>query len=177
MNRGWASPEFCIKSSKADHTIIIGYASVFGVIDDHNDIINQGAFKLAKAHDIRLLWQHDSATPIGIINHLEEDEYGLKIEAEINTKTIAGAEATALIKQGAVCGLSIGYQTKAPMRYNKQGVKIIDELELKEISIVTFPANASALISHIKQKHLEDQDFCNHSVQELESLIKQLENH
>ncbi len=94
MHTGWISPEFIIKSSKVDHTIISGYASVFGIADNQNDIMNKGAFKSAQNHEIKLLWQHDVTKPIGIITLLEEDEYGLKIEAEINNRVTNGKEAT-----------------------------------------------------------------------------------
>ncbi len=169
MQKGWISPGFIIKSSKADNTVIVGYASVFGVADNQNDIISNGAFKNTKSNQVRLLWQHDVTKPIGVVNYLEEDEYGLKIEAEINNRTLLGSEATALIKQKAVSGLSIGFIIKSS-DYNSHGIRVIDEVELMEISIVTFPANIMAGISEIKQ-----QIFDNASLEELEHLVRQLE--
>ena len=107
--------------------------------------------------------------PIGVIKYLAEDDYGLKIEAEINNKTLLGAEASALIKQKAVSGLSIGFTIKSS-DYNSQGLRVIEEVELMEISIVTFPANSRAGISQIKQQTLETT-----SLSELEYLVRQLE--
>jgi HK97 family phage prohead protease len=169
LQKGWISPEFFIKSSKADNTVIIGYASVFEVTDNQNDIISKGAFKNSQSHNVKLLWQHDVTKPIGVIKYLAEDDYGLKIEAEINNKTLLGAEASALIKQKAVSGLSIGFTIKSS-DYNIQGLRVIEEVELMEISIVTFPANNMAGISQIKQQRLDST-----SLDELEHLVRQLE--
>jgi hypothetical protein len=169
LQKGWISPEFFIKSSKPDNTVIIGYASVFEVTDNQNDIISKGAFKNSESHNVKLLWQHDVTKPIGVIKYLAEDDYGLKIEAEINNKTLLGAEASALIKQKAVSGLSIGFTIKSS-DYNLQGLRVIDEVELMEISIVTFPANSMAGISQIKQQAMDST-----LLDELEQLVRQLE--
>ena len=169
MQNGWISPEFFIKSSKSDNTVIIGYASVFEVTDNQNDIILKGAFKNSESHNVKLLWQHDVTKPIGVIKYLAEDDYGLKIEAEINNKTLLGAEASALIKQKAVSGLSIGFTIRSS-DYNLQGLRVIDEVELMEISIVTFPANNMAGISQIKQQTMDST-----WLDELEHLVRQLE--
>ena len=172
LEQGWISSDFIIKSSTRENTVFIGYASVFGVIDTHNDIVAKGAFKYAQSEEVRLLWQHDSTKPIGVVRFLEEDEYGLKLEAEINNKTVAGAEATELIKQRAVCGLSIGFSIKSS-DYNKQGVRVINDVDLREISIVTFPANKRAEIQQVKN----DSSLEQKSLDELEILIKQLANY
>ena len=169
MQNGWISPEFFIKSSKSDNTVIIGYASVFEVTDNQNDIISKGAFKNSESHNVKLLWQHDVTKPIGVIKYLAEDDYGLKIEAEINNKTLLGAEASALIKQKAVSGLSIGFTIRSS-DYNLQGLRVIDEVELMEISIVPFPANNMAGISQIKQQTMDST-----WLDELEHLVRQLE--
>ncbi|GAB4163727.1 MAG: HK97 family phage prohead protease [Rickettsiaceae bacterium] len=171
MQKGWISPEFIVKSRKDNNTIIVGYASVFGVTDSQNDVISKGAFKFTEAHKVKLLWQHDVTKPIGVVKALEEDEYGLKIEAEINSKTVAGAEAIELIKQKAVCGLSIGFVIKSS-DYSKNGVRVIDNVELMEISVVTFPSNTKAQINQIKQSCSK-----NEALDELSSLIEQLENY
>ncbi len=121
-----------------------------------------------------MLWQHDVTKPIGVIKCLEEDEYGLKIEAEINNKTLLGSEATALIKQKAVSGLSIGFTIKSS-DYNSRGLRVIYEVELMEISIVTFPANSMAGINQIKQQHLNYTNFNCSALEELSRLVKKLE--
>ncbi len=133
--------------------MVTGYASVYAVLDQHNDLIIKGAFALANTQDIKFLWQHDTQKPIGIIKSLSEDDYGLKIEAIINNKIEAGREAIELVRQGAVSGLSVGFNI-IDSNYNQLGQRIIIKAELIEISIVTFPANDRAKISNIYyEKH------------------------
>lgn len=140
---------FLIKSDMTNNTLISGYASVFGVIDNQNDIIEKGAFEAAIAADVKLLWQHDSLKPIGVINSIYEDDYGLKMDAEINNNVSFGKEASELVKQKALKGLSIGFSIK-DFAYNDQGVRLIKKIDLMEVSIVTFPANAKAGITYVK---------------------------
>ncbi|MBN8511561.1 MAG: HK97 family phage prohead protease [Rickettsiales bacterium] len=176
MKRGWISQEFIIKSSKNRNNIIAGYASVFDVADSQNDIVAKGAFKNTSHRDVRLLWQHDITKPIGVITSLEEDEYGLKMEAEINNSTSLGAEVSSLIKQKAVSGLSVGFSIKSS-NYNKLGNRIIEEVELMEISVVTFPANSMAEINNIKY-HSNDMIVSDTSLWlEVKSLLKQIEKY
>ena len=187
MQRGWISPEFIIKSGKINNTLISGYASVFGVTDSQNDMIAKGAFRSAEKDRVKLLWQHDVTKPIGIITILEEDEYGLKIEAEINNRLTAGAEATELIKQKAVCGLSVGFTINSS-NFDKQGVRVITDAKLMEVSVVTFPANDKATIIHMNRQTksavgLKEQTSALRSkkisvqLAELESLINKLEEY
>jgi len=176
LEKGWISSDFIVKSRRKDNTVISGYASVFGVIDTHNDLVVKGAFKNAKSHKVKLLWQHDVTKPIGIISLLKEDEYGLLLEAEININTVAGAEAAELIKQKAVAGLSIGFSINSS-DYNKEGSRVISDVELREISIVTFPANQHAEIQCIKEIDVTDSLLEQKNLKELAKLIKQIENY
>jgi len=176
LEKGWISSDFIVKSRRKDNTVISGYASVFGVIDTHNDLVVKGAFKNAESHKVKLLWQHDVTKPIGIISLLKEDEYGLLLEAEININTVAGAEAAELIKQKAVAGLSIGFSINSS-DYNKEGSRVISDVELREISIVTFPANQHAEIQCIKEIDVTDSLLEQKNLKELAKLIKQIENY
>ncbi len=81
-----------------ENTVISGYASVFNIIDSQNDIVQKGAFEDTKAENIKLLWQYDTQKPIGIIKSLYEDDYGLKIEAEINNRILLGKDTTELVR-------------------------------------------------------------------------------
>jgi HK97 family phage prohead protease len=129
-----------------------GYASVFSIIDNHNDVIMPGSFSNAinNHKNIKLLWQHKEEQPIGQILHLEEDSYGLKIEARLLRDVQQADEAYVLIKEGAIKGLSIGYRVKDFIIDPNEGVRYIKEIELFEVSLVTFPANNRAEITAVK---------------------------
>ena len=86
MLQGNICNQYLIKTGADLNTRLEGYASVFGTLDHHNDIIIKGAFASSIRKKIKLLWQHDTLKPIGIIHRLAEDDFGLKIEAEINNK-------------------------------------------------------------------------------------------
>jgi HK97 family phage prohead protease len=176
LEKGWVSSDFMVKSKRKDNTVISGYASVFGVIDTHNDVVVKGAFKNTESRKVKLLWQHDVTKPIGIISLLKEDEYGLLLEAEININTVAGAEAAELIKQKAVAGLSIGFSINSS-DYNKEGSRVISDIELREISIVTFPANQNAEIQYIKEIDIAEPLLEQKKLNELAKLVKQIENY
>lgn len=151
MNKQCGASEFLVKSHKGRNSFIYGYASVFNIIDSQNDVLVKGAFRQAKCSEVKLLWQHNIEKPIGVVQFLQEDTYGLKFEAEINVKTETGREAAELIKQKAVGGLSIGFSVNSS-HYDANGVQIIDDVDLAEISVVTFPANKSAAIRRVKSK-------------------------
>ena len=142
---------FSKSSDDRKNTIIYGYASVFENPDLDNDIVAKGAFKNLDPNKIKFLWQHDHSKPIGKIVSADMDSYGLKIEAEINNSSMFGAEASALIKQKAVEGLSIGFRTKS-CGYDGNGCRVIDDIDLFEISVVTFPANDKAQIHDFKAR-------------------------
>ena len=130
---------------------ICGYASVFNVIDHHGDIITKGAFANIDAMKVKFLWQHDATTPIGKIITLEEDDYGLYIEAELILAVNAAKEAYELVKTGSISGLSIGF---SPIKYSfdQDDNRIIEEVDLWEISLVTFPANNNAKVTDYKNQ-------------------------
>ncbi|GFE66711.1 HK97 family phage prohead protease [Litoreibacter roseus] len=123
---------------------ISGYASLFGAEDQGGDIVQRGAY--AKSLDtlkmqgisVKLLWQHDPATPIGVWDDVYEDERGLFVKGRLLTETQKGREAAALIEAGAIDGLSIGYRTVKADR-DANGRRQLAELELWEVSLVTFP--------------------------------------
>ena len=123
---------------------ISGYASVFGVRDRGGDVVMPGAYgaaleRLSKAGGrVKMLWQHDPAEPIGVWDRIEEDAHGLKVEGHLLPDVTRGREAAALLAAGAVDGLSIGYRTLRAEKLPGGGRKLI-ELELWEVSLVTFP--------------------------------------
>jgi len=124
---------------------IEGYAAIFGQPDRGGDVITRGAFAGGLAQrtaSVKMLWQHDPAQPIGIWDSINEDERGLHVKGRLLTTVQRGAEAAALLKAGALDGLSIGYRA---VKADRRGPhRHLTEIDLWEISLVTFPMNANA---------------------------------
>ena len=133
-----------------------GYGSVFGNKDLGNDVIEKGAFtkslRKRKAKGVKLLYQHKSDMPIGVFDEIKEDEHGLVVKGRLALKTQAGAEAYELLKMGALDGLSIGFRVNPKeVSYDKRANKrIIKEVDLMEVSLVTFPMNPQATVRSVK---------------------------
>lgn len=131
-----------------------GYASVFSVTDRGGDVVMPGSFtkSLQKypAGKVKLLWQHDTSEPVGVWTSLTEDSHGLKAEGQLLLETARGREAHALMKAGALDGLSIGFKTIRDEIDRKSGVRRLHEVELREVSLVTFPMNEDATITGVK---------------------------
>ncbi|MBU6165055.1 MAG: HK97 family phage prohead protease [Alphaproteobacteria bacterium] len=121
---------------------IAGYASVFDQPDKGGDVVVKGAFAGAAA-PLPLLWQHKQDEPIGFVDSLTEDGRGLRITARIVGEG-RGQAAAALVKAGAIDGLSFGYRVKAasPTRNGRR----LERLELVEVSLVTFPMQGEARV-------------------------------
>ena len=123
---------------------ISGYASLFGKADQGGDVVETGAYaaslsRLAgKGGRVKMLWQHDPAQPIGVWDEVREDAAGLWVKGRILSDVAKGREAAALIEAGAIDGLSIGYRTVRATKTAKGG-RLLSELELWEVSLVTFP--------------------------------------
>lgn len=131
--------------------VISGYASVFGVVDQHNDLINNGAFEKIDPEKVKLLWQHKLEEPIGIVEEIYEDDYGLYFRAKLLLDLPQAKTAYNLLKSRAISGVSIGF--KALKYHYKQDTRIIENIDLWEISLVTFPANMDANILEVKNQH------------------------
>lgn len=135
-----------------DGTQVEGYASLFGKRDQGGDVVQKGAYaaSLAKlaagGRAVKMLWQHDPAQPIGVWDEVREDATGLWVKGRILTEVEKGREAAALLSAGAIDGLSIGYRTVKAERDGK-GQRHLQELELWEVSLVTFPMLPEARVS------------------------------
>ena len=144
-----------IKATSEDGTVE-GYGSVFGVRDNYDDVIAKGAFVASlKQHQAdgtmpAMLWQHDADKPIGVWTEMVEDEKGLRIKGQLAMATVKGAEAHALLKMGAINGLSIGFMAKQWAYDRETDVRTLTEIDLWEVSLVTFPANEKARITNVK---------------------------
>lgn len=129
----------------ADHPpsplAIAGYASLWGVADLAGDVLVKGAFaaSLAQAGPgaIKMLHQHGEAVPVGVWDEMLEDEQGLFVRGRIMDWTPEGRLAQALIRAGALDGLSIGYRSRRAHREGR--LRVLSEVDLWEVSLVTFP--------------------------------------
>lgn len=138
----------------SDSGTFAGYGSVFGNKDLWGDIVMRGAFTRSIARKTpALLWQHNSDWPIGVYTNIEERAKGLYVEGALLINDVVQAkEAHALLKSGAIRGLSIGY-VPVSWEYTGDGEKrtrLLKEVDLWEISLVTFPANERALVQSVK---------------------------
>ena len=144
-----------IKATGEDGTVE-GYGSVFGVRDNYDDVIAKGAFiQSLKDHKAAgtmpaMLWQHDADKPIGVWTEMVEDEKGLRIKGQLAMETVKGKEAHALLKMGALNGLSIGFVSKEWAYDRETEVRTLTAIDLWEVSLVTFPANEKARVTNVK---------------------------
>ena len=144
-----------IKATGDDGTVE-GYGSVFGVRDNYDDVIAKGAFiQSLKDHKAAgtmpaMLWQHDADKPIGVWTEMVEDEKGLRIKGQLAMETVKGKEAHALLKMGALNGLSIGFMSKEWAYDRDTEVRTLTAIDLWEVSLVTFPANEKARVTNVK---------------------------
>lgn len=137
-----------------------GYGSIFGNIDSYGEIVVPGAFaKSLKAHakdktTPLLLWQHNAGEPIGVWENLVEDDKGLHGTGRLLKGIRRAEEAHILLKAGALRGLSIGYREVKTRPDGK--VLMLEELDLREISVVSFPANRQATVQAVKNERMEE---------------------
>ena len=136
-----------------------GYASVFNVIDQGMDVVAPGAFtKTLGTRKIKMLWQHDQAQPIGVWDEVREDERGLYVKGRILKDVAKGAEAMALLRAGAIDSMSIGYRAIEAVPEGNNQVRKLTEVDLFEISLVTFPMLPDAKVTSVKSIRTE-RDF------------------
>ena len=135
-----------------DGSRVEGYASLFGKRDQGGDVVQKGAYAASlsrlttQGRAVKMLWQHDPTQPIGVWDEVREDAVGLWVKGRILPEVDKGREAVALLAAGAIDGLSIGYRTVRAERDGK-GQRLLSELELWEVSLVTFPMLPEARVS------------------------------
>ena len=131
--------------------VVEGYASLFGRVDMGRDRVAPGAFRRSLARrgagGVKLLWQHDPGRPIGRWTEIAEDGVGLRVRGRLLPEVAQGREALALIRAGALDGLSIGFRTVRARREPATGVRELVEIDLWEISLVTFPQMPGARLA------------------------------
>jgi HK97 family phage prohead protease len=131
-----------------------GYASLFGETDLNRDVVQPGAFlksiRRRGPSGIRMLFQHDPAAPIGVWEEVREDRRGLFVRGRLMPEVAKAREVLALMRAGAIDGLSIGFRTVRGRTDAKTGVRRLIEVDLWEISVVTFPMLPAARVSAVK---------------------------
>ena len=134
--------------------VFVGYASLFGRRDQAGDIVMPGAFtqtlKRRGPADVRMLFQHDAAEPVGSWLEMRETDKGLYVTGRLERNVQRGRELFALLESKGLDGLSIGFRTLKARRDRAQAARLITEIDLWEISLVTFPMLDGARVSHVK---------------------------
>ncbi|MGI9439710.1 MAG: HK97 family phage prohead protease [Parvibaculales bacterium] len=127
---------------------ISGYASLFSSTDLGGDMIMAGAFRASLAkqqpRDIKMLYQHDITRPIGQWLNIRETEKGLWVEGQLTEHVQLADETLALIADGVLDGLSIGFRTIRAKASKGHIKRRLIEIQLVEISLVTFPMQPDA---------------------------------
>lgn len=132
-----------------------GYASVFGVQDSDGDVIVKGAFqKSIESYQKRgkypkMLWQHNPTMIVGKWTEMREDERGLWVKGSLILDVDKGREAYALMKAGELDAMSVGFNISEATAGDMRG-SVIEEIDLWEVSLVTWGANPDALITTVK---------------------------
>ena len=151
-NKAFKTIQFKTEPFDEEEGIFSGYGAVFGNVDSGGDIIEHGAFTrtLAKGWErVKILALHnDAILPIGKPVELREDENGLYLRAKISD-TATGRDVKTLIKDGVLNELSIGYEPVV-FEYDGNQIRHLKELELFEVSVVTWAMNEQAVITDYK---------------------------
>ena len=132
--------------------VIEGYASLWGVADLNRDVVAKGAFEACLARTgaggVRMLHQHEGRAVVGLWNRMVEDDRGLFVSGQILDWSAEARFAGALAKAGAMDGLSIGFRA---VRARRDGaLRVLTEVDLWEVSLVTFPMLPGARFSPVR---------------------------
>jgi HK97 family phage prohead protease len=146
-----------------DQGVFEGYGSTFNNVDQGWDVMMPGAFKSSlekrPASRVKMLLQHDAYQPCGVWSELKEDSQGLYCKGQFLMSTTVGRETYEMVKAGALDGLSIGFRTLADEYDRVNGTRKIKSVDLREISVVTFPMNEEAQISSVKHELPTEREF------------------
>ena len=151
MGLEWKRAPEAAGTIEARGLAVAGYASVFGEVDGGGDVVLPGAYAAslarigARGGKVRMLWQHDATQPIGVWDVVREDGRGLWVQGRLLPEVARGREAAALLAEGAIDGLSIGYRAVRAER-DGRGRRLLAEIDLWEVSLVTFPMQGAARV-------------------------------
>mgnify|MGYP005605813073 FL=1 len=158
-----------VKFDDEKRGVFSGYASKFGGVDSYGDTIVAGAYKKTlkkRERPVQLRWNHYGDV-IGKWTRIEEDENGLYVEGELTPGHSKASDVYALLKHGAVTGLSIGYRP-VQIRELGDGKRELKEIDLIEISVVESPADNAAHIGDVKSV-IDSAE----SLKEIESILRE----
>jgi uncharacterized protein len=126
-----------------------GYAAIFDRPDRGGDIVRKGAFAktLTSVSEVPLLWQHKTGSVIGRIEHLSEDERGLRVIAALGGSADA-KRAAPLLESGKIDGLSFGYRVREAK--SARALRELIELDLIEVSLVAHPMQPRARVHAVQ---------------------------
>jgi uncharacterized protein len=128
-----------------------GYASRFWARDLNGDVVAAGAFAESLARSgprgVKMLYQHDAGVPVGVWDEVREDADGLFVKGRVLDLTPQGRMAAALVRAGAVDGLSIGFRAVKARGDESGRLRVLTDVELWEVSLVTFPMLPTARIA------------------------------
>ena len=134
--------------------IIEGYASRFNLRDLNDDVVMAGAFRdtlvSTGVKGVRMLYQHQIKSPVGVWDDIREDAIGLYVRGRILDLNPEARMVGSLVKAGVIDGLSIGFRT-VKSRRDRGSLRVLTAVELWEISIVTFPMLPSARITSMAE--------------------------
>jgi len=133
-----------------------GHGSIFGNEDLGGDVVMPGAFKRTLAKHKKdnslpqMFWMHDPSRVCGKWLDMSEDENGLRVKGVL-ALTPLGEEIRTLLKMDAVRGLSIGYSVNDD-DWDEKGRRLLKDVELWEVSVVSLPMNPLAQVAHAKSQ-------------------------
>ena len=134
--------------------VFVGYASLFGARDQSGDVVMPGAFaaslKKRGPSDVRMLFQHDAGEPVGSWIDLHETPRGLHVTGRLDRNVQRGRELFSLLESKGLDGLSIGFRTVRARRDKASASRLLTEIDLWEISLVTFPMLVGARVTGVK---------------------------
>lgn len=157
MNIKQRSFGFELKEFTEEDGTFEGYASMFDVVDNGMDVVSRGAFQksLDSGRVVKMLWQHDTTQIIGKWEHIAEDERGLYVKGRLFVGDVPKArEAMRLLREGVLDSMSIGYRTKMASQEGNGSVRRLEEVDLFEVSLVTFPMLDEARVMTVKSDEL-----------------------
>jgi len=145
--------------SDEDEGIIEGYVAVWDTVDSFNSRFQKGAFSKTienRMNKIKVLWNHDTGQPIGKLTEIREDDHGLFIRAQLISGVNKADETLQLIKGGAIDCFSFGFRT-IKQKF-EQGIQVITEVMLGEVSPVVFESNPASQITGVRSEDFSETD-------------------